>query len=320
MKIYFIHIILLLFCKYDTAQTVLFKAQVIYKNELLKNYTVLVDGKPATTDFSGVLLTAVPSTKMQVRMQTQDKRFIILYPRGGNILIPKDNALITEIILGSFGDDPNLKVYTKILKELNDAGKKPGVNIAPLQKRLDSIEAILNRLNYSKEDIRTAREKQDGIDLFYPEITRALRNYLVQAQDLKNAFKYTSGFAFSSPNALQKLMQAVNDYNPWIEKINESHAVYAQNISDYWQNDLLRKAFEGIADTILNDIHKKNILPFNDIKNNINQYFMGELPGNKNENKIKIQKEIDTALPLLSIKLEALELRINEFINQLSDF
>ncbi len=320
MKIYFIYINLLLCIGCVNAQTILLKAQVIYKNELLKNYTLLVDGRAATTDFSGVLLSPVPSSKSQVKIQTQDKRYFILYPRGGNILVPKDFTLITEIMLGTFGDDPNIKVYNKILKELNDAGRKPGVNIAPLQQKLDSIEALLTRLNYSKEDLRTARERQDGIDLFYPEITKSLRNYIVQALDLKNAFKYTSDFAFTSPNALQKLVQAVTEYNPCIEKMNESHSVYAKKIADYWQNDSLKKSFENIADTILFEIHRKNILPLNDLKNKINQYFLGQLPGNANENRMKIQNEIAAVLPALTNKLTLLEISINEFINQLSNY
>lgn len=223
-------------------------------------------------------------------------------------------------MLGSFGDDPNLKMYNKLLKEITEARRGSGVNLAPLQQKLDSIEAQLTRLNYSKEDLRTARERQDGIDLFYPEITKSLRNYIVQALDLKNAFKYTSDFAFVNPNALQKLVQAVTDYNPCIEKINESHSVYAKKIADYWQNDSLKKSFESIADTILLEIHRKNILPLNDLKNKINQYFLGQLPGNANENRMKIQNQISAVLPELTKKLVLLEISIDEFINQLSHY
>ena len=52
------------------------------------------------------------------------------------------------------------------------------------------------------------------MDLFYPEITKSLRNYIVQAIDLKNAFKYAADFAFSNKAALDKLKEAINDYNP----------------------------------------------------------------------------------------------------------
>jgi hypothetical protein len=316
MKAVFIYLFPVLFVGSLRAQTINLKAQVIYKNELLKSYPVLVDGNRAVTDFSGLLITPVVASKTQVKVQPADRRYVILYPRGGNVLIPRDNSLVTEIILGNYTDDPNLKVYNTLVKQINEASRKPGVNLAPLQQRLDSIEIILRNLNYSNEDLRSARERLDGRDLFYPEITKSLRNYIVQAIDLKNAFKYAADFAFTNKGALDKLKEAITDYNPCIEKINETHSMYARKISDYWQNDSLTKSFEGIADTILNDIHKNHILPFNDIKNKINQYFLGELSGSQNQAKIK--NDISAALPDLAIKLETLESRINDFIDQLT--
>lgn len=313
MKKYFIYIILLLCIGSVNAQTILLKAQVIYKNELLQNYTLLVDGRAATTDFSGVLLSPVSSSKAQVKIQTQDKRYFILYPRGGNILVPKDYTLITEIMLGTFGDDPNIKVYNKLLKELNEAGRKPGVNIAPLQLKLDSIEAQLTRLNYSKEDLRTARERQDGIDLYYPEITTTLRNYLSQANEVKNAFKYTAEFALSQQTALTVLIQAINSYNPVIEKLYLTQTSYSKKIIDYWQDTALQKTFDNIADNIINEITKKTVTKLNEIKNNINLFYQNKLPGNRQQNQEMIRKEISSILPVFTRQLEELEISINNF-------
>ena len=313
MKIYFCYIILLLCIGCVNAQTILLKAQVIYKNELLKNYTLLVDGRAATTDFSGILLSPVPNSKSQVKIQTQDKRYFILYPRGGNILVPKDYTLITEIMLGTFGDDPNIKVYNKILKELNDAGRKPGVNITPLQQKLDSIEALLTRLNYSKEDLRTARERQDGIDLYYPEITTTLRNYLSQANEVKNAFKYTAEFALSQQTALTVLIQAINSYNPVIEKLYLTQTSYSKKIIDYWQDTALQKKFDNITDNIINEITKKTVTKLNEIKNNINLFYQNKLAGNRQQNQEMIRREISSVLPVFTRQLEELEISINNF-------
>ena len=313
MKIYFCYIILLLCIGCVNAQTILLKAQVIYKNELLKNYTLLVDGRAATTDFSGILLSPVPNSKSQVKIQTQDKRYFILYPRGGNILVPKDYTLITEIMLVTFGDDPNIKVYNKILKELNDAGRKPGVNITPLQQKLDSIEALLTRLNYSKEDLRTARERQDGIDLYYPEITTTLRNYLSQANEVKNAFKYTAEFALSQQTALTVLIQAINSYNPVIEKLYLTQTSYSKKIIDYWQDTALQKKFDNITDNIINEITKKTVTKLNEIKNNINLFYQNKLAGNRQQNQEMIRREISSVLPVFTRQLEELEISIDNF-------
>ena len=75
-----------------------------------------------------------------------------------------------------------------------------------------------------------------------------------------------------------------------------------------------------MADYILNDIHKKNILPLNDLKNKINKYFLGEFPDNKNDIKKNIQQQISEAIPALTKKLELLEINLTAFINRLSDY
>ncbi len=302
------------------AQTISFKAHFFYKNELLKNFTALVDGNEASTNLTGLLIAPVLAAKTQVKLQPKDKKFIILYPTGGNVFIPKDNSLVVEIILAGIADDPNIKLYQRVLKELNESKNKSLEALAPIKKRFDLLEAQLIKLNYSSEDLRTARERQDGIDLFFPEITKSLKNYLVQVIDLKNAFKYTSDFAFTNPNALQKLVQAVTDYNPCFEKLNDNNSMYRQKIMAYWQNDSLKREYENVADYILNDIHKKNILPLNDLKNKINKYFLGEFPDNKNDIKKNIQQQISEAIPALTKKLELLEINLTAFINRLSDY
>jgi hypothetical protein len=312
--------ILFLLTEICVAQTTSFKAHFYYKNELLKNFTVLIDGNEATTNLSGLLLAPVIASKTQIKVEPKDKKFIVLYPQGGNVFIPKDNSLVIEIILAGETDDPNIKMYQRILKELNDSKNKPSTISDPLKKKLEQLEAQLKKLNYSAEDLRTARERQDGTDLFYPEITKSLKNYIVQATDLKNAFKYTADFAFTNSNALQKLAQAITDYNPCFEKLTENHLMYAQKIKMYWQSDSLKHQYDLIADYILNDIHKQNILPLNDIKNNINNYFLGEITGSKAAVKNNIQNQISEAIPLLTIKLNILETKITDFINLLADY
>jgi hypothetical protein len=319
MKIFHFILLSLSLNEIAAAQTISFKAHFYYKNELLKNFTVLIDGNETTTNLSGLLIAPIIASKTQIKVEPKDKKFIILYPSAGNVFIPKDNSLVVEIILAGVTDDPNIKMYQRILKELNDAKNKPGTVSDLLKKKLEQIELQLKKLNYSSDDLRTARERQDGIDEFYPEITKSLKNYIVQANDLKNAFKYTADFAFTNPNALQKLVQAVTDYNPCIEKIMENHLRYAQKIKMYWQSDSLKNQYDLIADYILNDIHKQNILPLNDIKNNINKYFLGEMTGNKVEVKNNIQIQISQSIPFLTGKLNILETKTNDFIALLGD-
>ena len=316
----FLCIVLFFLSETCVAQTVSLKAHFYYKNELVKNFTALVDGNESTTNLSGLLTAPILSSKTQIKIQPKDKKYVILYPTGGNVLVPKDNTLVVEIILAGVTDDPNIKMYQQILREINESKNKPPDVLAQLKKRFDLLEAQLKKLNYSTDDLRNAQDRQNLKDIYFPEITKALNNYVVQAANVQNAFKYTAEFAFNNPNALQKLVQAITDYNPCFEKLNENYSNYSKQLKQNWQSDTLINSFNSLADYILNDFHKQNILPFNDIKNNINKYFLGELPGNKNDNKTKIQNDITSALPSLSAKLAVVETKVNLFMNLLSAY
>lgn len=320
MKIAASNIISLMIYVCCFGQTIQLKGQLLLNNVAVKNYTVLIDGMPNTSDFSGIFSASLPAATRQVTIRLSDKRYVLLYPPTGKILIPKDNSLVTEIILGTFSTDPYLKQYSTILKQIKDAKAKPGMDITPLLQRLDSVEALLKKLNYSTSDLMSARERQDGIDLFYPEITTTLRNYLSQANEVKNAFKYTADFALTQQTALTVLIQAINSYNPAIQKLYLTQSAYSKKIIDYWQDTALQKTFEGIADTIINEVTKKTVVKLNDIKNRINLYYQNKLPGNREQNQEAIKQEIAFIIPVFIRQLDDLETRINLFNTRLADY
>ena len=320
MKTIAANIILLLLYGCCLGQTMQLKGQLLLNNVAVKNYTVLIDGKPFTSDFSGIFTASLPTSSRQATIRLADKRYTLLYPSAGRLLVPKDNSLVTEIILGTFSSDPNLKQYSNILKQINEAKTNTGINIKPLLQRLDSMEKFLRKLNYSTTDLSAARERQDGIDIFFPEITTTLRNYLSQANEVKNAFKYTADFALTQQTALTVLIQAINGYNPAIEKLYQTQSVYSKKINDYWQDAALQKMFDGITDTIINEVTKKTVVQLNDIKNRINLFFQNKLPGNRQQNQEAIKQEIAAVLPVFSKQLDDLEITINQFNSRLADY
>src|ERR1700709_1734825 len=225
-------------CSYG--QTVAFKGQLINNNVVVKNYTVIINGKPATTDDSGVFTTAIDNKVTQVNIQPSDKSYIIAYPTAGRVLVPKDPALLTQIVMEGFQSNDKIKTYLTSLSQLKDAARKGQSETKALQIKIDSIAANLKKLGYTNDDLRIAREKQDGIDLFYPEISSTLQNYIFQAQNVKNAFLYTSNYAFNNSNALIQLAQNTNAYNLAFEKLNTNYPTYSKKIADYWDNPSLR--------------------------------------------------------------------------------
>lgn len=301
-------------------QTIIFKGELLSNNALVKNYTITIDGNPATTNESGVFTAAISSNTTQVEIKTSDKSYIILYPLGGRVLIPKNPSLLTQIVLESFQSSGQIKSYMASLSQLKDAAKKGESDTKALQAKIDSIAANLKKLGYSNDDLRIARERQDGIDLFYPEISSTLQNYILQAQSLMIAFKFIGVYAFVNVNALTQYAQTQNGFNQAFEKLYINYPTYSKKMADYWDDPSLSKAFEGIADTLIYGIGKNKIVPLNDLKNQINQYFQNQIP-DKDKDKLKkeIQSQIETQVPAISDQLTAMEQRVKEFLSRLKN-
>jgi hypothetical protein len=301
-------------------QTIVFKGQLLNNNSVVKNYTIIINGKPATTDDSGVFTTAISSSAGQLTVQPSDKNYIIAYPTGGRVLVPKDPSLLTQIVLEGFQSNSQIRSYLASIAQLKDAAKKGQSETKALQIKIDSIAAGLKKSGYTNDDLRIARERQDGIDLFYPEISSTLQNYILQAQALMVAFKFIGVYAFVNVNALTQYAQTQNGFNQAFEKLYVNYPTYSKKMADYWDDPSLPKAFEGIADTLIYGIGKNKIVPLNDLKNQINQYFQNQVPG-KDKDKLKrqIQSQIAEQVPGITDQLNAMEQRIKQFLNRLKN-
>lgn len=302
------------------SQTTVFKGQLLANNSVLKNYTIIINGKPATTDDSGVFSTAISSSANQLTVQPSDKNYIISYPTGGRVLVPKDPLLLTQIVLEGFQSNDQIKSYLATLAQLKDAAKKGQSETKALQVKIDSIAANLKKAGYSNDDLRMARERQDGIDLFYPEISGALQNYILQAQSLMIAFKFIGVYAFVNINALTQYAQTQSGFNQAFEKLYVNYPTYSKKIGDYWDDPSLQKTFEGIADSLIYGIGKNQIVPLNDLKNQINKYFQNQVP-DKDKDKVKkeIQSQIEAQVPGITDQLNAMELRVKQFLSRLKN-
>ncbi|WPU91899.1 hypothetical protein SNE25_21515 [Mucilaginibacter sabulilitoris] len=302
------------------AQTSSFKGQVWSSNSAVRNFTVLVDTKSATTNDAGVFNTPINTSTTQVTVQLSSKNYIIVYPIGGKVLIPKDPALVTQIVIEPFQSNKYIQKYMAEFKQLKESAGKSSTEVKAIQTQLDSITQILYKFNYTATDLKNAQERQDGMDLFYPEITSTLQNYIIQARTVNAAFKFTAEYAFEKPTALEKLVQAINNYNPAYNKLAMNYPTYSRKIQDYWQDESLKTAFDGIVDTLINTIHKKTIFPLNELKTRINEYFIGSTNQDKAKAKKDIQDQIATIVPVLTEQINGMELRILQFQNQLKNY
>lgn len=301
-------------------QTIVFTGQLLNNNTVVKNYTVIVNGKPATTNDSGVFTTAISSSATQLDIKASDKSYVVAYPIGGRALVPKDPSLLTQIVLEPFQSNAQIKNYLASVSGLKEAAKKGQSATKALQAKIDSLAASLQKIGYTNDDLRMARERQDGIDLFYPEISSALQDYILQSQSFMGAYKFISQYAFVNINALTDYAQTLNSFNQAYEKLYVNYPTYSKKMSDYWNDPSLTTEFGSITDTLLYTIGRDKIVPLNDIKNKINQYTQDKLSKNdKAKIKNDVQSQVATQIPPITDQLNAMELRVKQFLDRLKD-
>jgi len=301
-------------------QTIVFTGQLLNNNTVVKNYTVIINGKPATTNDSGVFTTAISSSATQLDIKASDKSYIIAYPTNGRVLVPKDPSLLTQIVLEPFKSNEQLKTYLASLSQLKTAAKSGQSETKALQAKIDTLTANLIKIGYTNDDLRAQRERQDGIDLFYPEISSDLQNYIIQGQLLMSAFKTISVDAFKNVSALTQYGQTQASYNQAYEKLYSNYPTYSKKMTDYWDDPSLTTEFGVITDTLLYGIGRNKIQPLNDVKNKINQYFQAKLSSKDKDNlKKDIQAQIAQQIPGIIDQLNVIERRVKQFLDRLKN-
>jgi len=277
-------IILLLTGSLAFCQTINLKGQLLQDTKVIKNYTVIIDGKPSTTDDAGIFNAVINSSARQVKIQPSDQQYVIVYPHDGRVLVPKDASLVTEIFVAGFKSNDYLKQYLTVSKQIKDSIGKSQGQIKLLHGQLDSIINVLHKLNYTDTDLRSAKEIQEGKDRNLYDITKDLEDYSRNAANLISAFKYISDYAFSNSNALLQLSESITNYNQSFDRLDGKKIFYQKMMADYWgENEA--QSFKSIIDFALDTIHAKNIYPLRDLLKQIREYFNAN---NKNNQLIII--------------------------------
>jgi len=310
-----IQCILLLVCNSSFCQTIQFKGQLLQGVTIIKNYTLNVDGKPATTDDAGIFYAPVSNAARQIIIQASDQKYVIVYPQGGRTLIPKDPSLITQIIVASFKSNDYLKSYLALSKQIQDSIGKSQAQTKNLKVQLDSIVNILHKLSYTDNDLRSAKEIQDGKDRNIFDITKDLQDYVRNAANLVSGFKYVSDYAFSNSSAMLQLSEAITNYNQAYDELDGKKVFYQKTIGDYWGQQQAN-SYQSIVNLALDTLHQNKIYPLRDLLQQIREYFNA---GKKNsELKNSIQQKIAQLVPEDTDLIERLRNEIAQFSQSLT--
>ncbi|HSQ44948.1 MAG TPA: hypothetical protein VLM16_08125 [Ginsengibacter sp.] len=302
--------ILFLTCNITFCQTTRFKGQLVQDTKIVKNYTLNVDGKPATTDDAGIFYVPIASSVKQVLVQPADQKYIILYPIGGRVLIPKDPSLITQIVVANFKSNNYIKSYLNVSKQIQDSIGKSQLQIKSLHLQLDSIVKVLHKLSYTDADLRSAKEIQEGKDRNLFDITKDLQDYSRNAQNLLSAFKYLSDYAFSNSRGLAMLSEAITSYNQSYDRLDGKRIFYQKVVNDYWGSEQAA-SLKNVMDFALDTVHTNKIYPLRDLLQQIREYFTS--PKKDNQLKVAIQNKIANVIAEDADLIERLKNEITQF-------
>lgn len=310
---YFIQILLALnsYTLCIAQNTFSFKGQV-YHNKLgaLKNVSVIIDNTyPSVTNDAGVFVVGLPNNTTHIKVALSNSDYSILYPYGGYIAIPRDLNETPQVIVGNLKENDYLNQYLSLYKLVKGKTSTPDPNVQALKIKMDSLEKLLIKFHYTESDINTAKEIQNGKDDYFPTITGDLTDYITKAIDLKTAFKYVSDYAFDNVNALQKLAEAINNYNISFQTLSRQRSNYEKRIADYWKSDSLKINFNNLTSFALDTIHVQYIYPMQQTIAMIRDY--------RTNRNTDLKKSIQQKISLQVQKLDVLLPKLDEDTNQI---
>jgi hypothetical protein len=143
-------------------------------------------------------------------------------------------------------------------------------------------------------------------------------DYINEAKDLKDAFKFTAKHAFEDPQALQVLNDAVSSYNTVFEQLNKKHTGYEKQVNDLWQSEAKASEVREWFDYALGELHSANIFTLNLKIQEINDYYRGKYRGSKRTFRDSIIRDIESNQLQLERRLEELNNRAQVIITKLS--
>ena len=273
------------------------------KRGAMKQMKLTVDGAAVVTDNDGFFRVAVPTNRSSVRVLLSTNTYSVIYPLGGEVLLPADKSRAVDVVIGSPKENEYIQQYITINRTINNNTTFSAAKIDSLKTQLDSLKSWLIQMNYTEADLRTARELQEGKDRFYPEIATTIKDYKIKALNLCTAFQYVSNYAFERQDAFYQLKDAIENYNKAFEKYYQQQMNYGRYIDQYWQDDSLKKEYDVITNLALIQIHDQVIFKMQEQVDQIRSYLFRRKKNEAFKNSIKqrIEERTNQLLPLLKL-------------------
>lgn len=290
-------------------------------NQSISNVPViLVNQGAGRTGTDGIFEISINNSVGEVTLELDKSELKILYPIGGKTGVPKNPDMVINFIVGASTRDILTKAIANSNNEIKSRLTELGVKQDGIEQTLASFLTEIQRMSDIKmEDLTKQIDLSSKREEFYPLLASSINDYINEAKDLKDAFKFTARHAFGDPQALQVLSDVIASYNVIFEDLNKQHSGYEKKIFDLWGSEAKENEVRELFEYALGELHSANIFTLNLKVRDINEYFRGTSKGaKKNASKEAIMREIESSVLQLERRLEILDNRAQVVLSKLA--
>lgn len=267
-------------------------------------------GEPEVFD-SGEFELQLAGRPAQVEVELIGDGLEVLYPLHGIIAVPADESVRVPVVVGKsereYINDVLAARFVQLESTLNENGV--GYN-ASLDSLGDDMRRILSLLELQESDLRRSidqRRKQADVK---PELFQTIDAYILEAKDLRDAFRLVASLAAENAGAVVTLRQAVQEYNVAFEALNNSRNAFLSSVRSLWEGAEAEGLTRDLADVYteaVEEIHKGYVLPLNESLVVFQLAHTGDRPSG-GEIRAAVQ-EADAAVRSLDARINVLEVR-----------
>jgi len=218
-----------------------------------------------TTRPDGQFTTALPGTTSEVRVEIQGQDWVVLYPRGGVVPVPRDPGRVVEIMVGESIEAATLRLFANRHERLAAGLQAIGARQEEMNGVLTGfLQEVTQRLDVEAAALERQIEMRRKRGEHYPELSATIRTYMVEAKDLNTVFRLYGAAGFRDRGAYDALAMAVTRYNGAFQKLDSERMALEYQVREYWESEELRSDLRALFDYALGEVHGIQVLPLND--------------------------------------------------------
>ena len=292
-------------------------------NNMVKRVPIRIVGVNSgltTDDGSFTIAISDKISELTLSLDSNTKNSIVS-PVGGKVNVPANPGAITDFYVGEAPEALLRKAIAKSSSDIKQSLEKLGIKQDGIDQTLSAFMLQIQQMtNIKITDLRNELEIENQRRAFYPSFSAMMMNYINEAKDIKDAFKFTANHAFEDPLALKVLNQAIENYNAAYEKLNNSRRNDEKTVMDLWEGSDKVSEVRELFNFALGTVHAENIYVLNTKGNDINDYNRGEYHKmKKNAFKASVVREIEFLIFKLEKVLSELDNRSQIVLSRLAN-